>query len=68
MAKVISKKEVGQKYMEFMEKLFTELFINYPYDLNYVKKLIEETERERKKGKLIEAENVEKALRKFKKK
>jgi hypothetical protein len=46
-----------------MEKLFTELFINYPYDLNYIKKLIKETEQERKKGKLIEAENIEKALR-----
>jgi hypothetical protein len=33
-----------------MEKLFTELFINYPYDLNYIKKLIKETEQERKKA------------------
>jgi hypothetical protein len=33
------------------------------YDLNYIKKLIKETEQERKKGKLIEAENIEKALR-----
>jgi len=36
MAKVISKKEADQKYTEFMEKLFTELFINYPYDLNKI--------------------------------
>jgi len=68
MAKIKSKRDFGQKYMEFMEKLFTEFFIDYPYDLNYIKKLIKEVEKEKKKGKLIEAENAEKALKKFKKK
>jgi hypothetical protein len=59
--------EIGKNYMNFMEKLFLEFFINYPYDIKYIKELLKQTEKEKKTKKFIIAENVETALKKFKK-
>jgi hypothetical protein len=51
-----------------MEKLFLRFFINYPYDIKYIKELLKQAEKEKKAKKFIVAEDVETALKKFKKK
>jgi hypothetical protein len=59
--------EIGKNYMNFMEKLFLRFFINYPYDIKYIKELLKQAEKEKKQKKFIVAEDVETALKKFKK-
>ena len=61
-------KRLAMSYMDFMENLFLNFFVNYPYDLKYIKKLIKDADKERKKGKMIVAENIDEALRIFKRK
>lgn len=55
-------KEIGRNYIEFMERLFLRFFKNYPYDLEYIKKIETEVEKEKKKRGLIRAKSVDEAL------
>jgi hypothetical protein len=44
--------EIGKNYMNFMEKLFLRFFINYPYDIKYIKELLKQAEKEKKQKKI----------------
>lgn len=51
-----------------MGKLFLRFFKIYPYDLEYIQKIVKEAENEKKKMGLIQADSVDEALKIFKKK
>ena len=59
--------QLGKNYMNFMEGLFLKFFINYPYDIKYIKELLKQAKKEKTAKKFIIAEDIETALKKFRK-
>jgi len=60
-------RKIGRKYLDLAESFFVN-FKDYPYDIKYIKKLIDRAEKDIKAGKLIKAKNIEEALKAMKKK
>ncbi len=58
--------KIGKNYIDFIEKLFLKFFINYPYDIKYIRELLKQAEEERKRKEFIVAKDIESALKKFK--
>jgi hypothetical protein len=60
-------KKIGRKYLDLAESFFVNIK-DYPYDVKYIKKLIDRAEKDIKAGKLIKAKNIDEALKAMKKK
>jgi hypothetical protein len=59
-------KKIGRKYLDLAESFFVNIK-DYPYDIKYIKKLIDQAEKDIKAGKLIKAKNIDEALKVMKK-
>jgi hypothetical protein len=55
-------KKIGRKYLNLAESFFVNIK-DYPYDVKYIKKLIDKAEKDIKAGKLIKAKNIDEALK-----
>jgi hypothetical protein len=59
-------RKIGRKYLDLVESFFVDIK-DYPYDFKYIKKLIDQAEKDIKAGKLIKAKNIDEALKVMKK-